>query len=400
MKILVICQYYYPEPFRITDICEELVKRGHEVCVVTGEPNYPEGIIYSGYESHNRMNETINGVNVHRCRIIPRKTGVFYRFLNYYSFVASSIRYVLTRKCHSEDGRTFDVVFVNQLSPVMMSYAGIIYKRLHNVPLVLYCLDLWPESLVAGGIKKGSFVFKVFHSISKSIYKYADKICVTSKSFSEYFEKEFGIKNTMYLPQYAEDIFEDNNEIKKSDSIDLTFAGNIGSIQSVDTILKAANHLKDEPVHFHIVGSGSELENLKTLANELKLSNVTFYGRRPVEEMPSFYNNSDAMLITMKADPGISMTLPGKVQSYMAAGKPIIGAINGETSRIINESLCGYCGSAESVNELVDNIRAFIYDDNIDTFIKNSRQYYVLHFSKSEFISHLENILKTVNDER
>lgn len=398
MKILVVCQYYYPEPFRVTDICEELVKRGHEVSVITGEPNYPEGEIYSGYEKHNHKNEVINGVNVHRCRIIPRKTGVLYRFLNYYSFAISSLAYVLSGKCKAKDGRPFDIVFVNQLSPVMMAYAGIAYKKKYRVPLVVYCLDLWPESLLAGGISKGSLIYKAFHIISKRIYREADRICVSSQMFSDYMAEEFGIikSNVEYLPQYAEDLFDSIKSSQNESGVyNFTFAGNIGSMQSVDTILKAAETLLDEPVHFHIVGSGSELDNLIAFAKKHQLSNVTFHGRQPIERMPEYYEMSDAMLITLKKDPVISMTLPGKVQSYMAAGKPIIGAINGETNNLIRSSNCGYCGSAESVNDLVDNIKRFLNDDILDVkqMELNAMNYYNNNFCKDIVIETLERIL-------
>ena len=396
VKILVVCQYYYPEPFRITGICEELVKRGHEVTVLTGEPNYPEGFIYAGYEKHDRSDEDINGVFVHRCRIIPRKTGTLYRFLNYYSFVFSSLFYVLSGQCKTMDDGSFDVVFIYQLSPVVMAEAGLMYKRIYKVPVVLYCLDLWPESLIAGGIKKDSIVYKVFHCISKRIYNSADSICVTSKSFAKYFNNAFDINNILYLPQYAEDLFYKCFEKKKTKTIHLTFAGNIGIMQSVDTILKAAKELIEEPVHFHIVGGGSELQSLKDSATEMNLSNVTFYGRRSIDEMPHFFSQSDAMLITMKADPGISLTLPGKVQSYMAAGKPIIGSIDGETMNVIESAKCGFCGKADDVDELITNIRLFINSDDKVTMGRNAKEYYDTHFSQSVFMDTLEKELRRV----
>lgn len=201
MKILVVCQYYTPEPFRHPDICEELVRKGNEVFVITGTPNYPMGETYKEYEHGKRKDEVINNVRVHRCYTVPRKNNPVFRALNYFSFAFFSTRYVKHLK---ED---FDIVFVHQLSPVIMAKAGIRYKRIKNVPLVLYCLDLWPESAVIGGIKKGSLIYRFLHRISKRIYKSADKILISSKSFSEYFGNEFGIYDTFYLPQYADDIF-------------------------------------------------------------------------------------------------------------------------------------------------------------------------------------------------
>lgn len=387
MKILVICQYYYPEPFRINDICEELVRRGHEITVVTGEPNYPEGQIYKGYEKHRRSDELINGVTVHRCPIIPRKTGAVYRFLNYYSFPHEAKKYV--RKLNG-----FDVVFVNQLSPVMMAEPAIVYKKKHNVPVVLYCLDLWPESLAAGGITRKSLIYKVFHRISKRIYRSVDQILITSRMFRGYLEDEFGIEcgRIDYLPQYAEELFEPLPFKENTGTTDFVFAGNIGEIQSVETIIGAAKILRDSPVHFHIVGGGTDLERLKSLAEGI--DNVTFYGRRPLEEMSEFYAKADAMLVTLKADPVLSLTLPGKVQSYMAVGKPIIGAIDGETAEVIKEAQCGYCGKAEDIQELVRNIELFIEYEKKEQLGLNARAFYEKYFARQKYMDKLEYELK------
>lgn len=384
-KILVICQYYKPEPFRISDICEEMVKRGHEVTVVTGIPNYPMGEIYHGYEDNKKQDEVINGVHVHRCFTIPRKTGTAHRLLNYYSYPMSSSRYI-----ESLPG-DYDVVFINQLSPVMMAKAGIRYAKKHHKKTVLYCLDLWPESLVAGGVDRTSVVYKVFHKESEKIYKVVDQILVTSRSFTEYFEKEFGIRNVEYLPQYAEDLFNPEQCRKEPDDyINLMFAGNIGTAQSVDTIVKAAKLCKDiKNLRWHIVGDGIELENLKKMATGLP---ITFYGRKLVDEMPTYYAMADAMLVTMEKDPVLSLTLPGKVQSYMAAGKAIIGAIDGETQKIVADACCGFIGSAENSKQLSECVRKYISlsDEERQGLEINSRKYYELQFSRERFMDGLE----------
>lgn len=390
-KILVICQYYKPEPFRISDICEEMVRRGHEVHVVTGYPNYPEGVLYEGYGKGKHIDEVINGVQVHRCFTIPREQGAIKRFLNYYSYVASSVKYVLSDKCKPTDGTKFDVVFCNQLSPVMMAHAAIAYKKKYKVPAIMYCLDLWPESLIAGGIKRDSLIYKYFHHISRKIYSKMDRILITSRMFANYLSNEFRIDNCRmeYLPQYAEGIFEEMPPKKENGVFDFMFAGNIGSAQSVETIIKAAQILKDEPVRFHIIGGGTDLERVQKMASDL--DNVVFYGRRPLEEMPDLYKKADAMIITLAADPILSLTLPGKVQSYMAAGKPIIGAIDGETKTVIASANCGFCGKAECAEEFAANILKFI-DEKTDreTFGKNARIFYEMNFQESMFMDKLE----------
>lgn len=400
-RILVVCQYYDPEPFRISDICEEMVNRGYEVQVVTGYPNYPEGVLYDGYGRGKHIDEIINGVKVHRCFTIPRKTGVLYRFLNYFSFAISSAFYVVSNQCHASNHNAFDVVLCNQLSPIMMAQAAISYKRKYKVPAVMYCLDLWPESLIAGGIKRNSIIYKIFHRISKNIYRKMDKILITSRMFSNYLTSEFSIdsRKIEYLPQYAESIFTIEDCKKEyNDRTDLMFAGNIGSMQSVETIVDAAKITSDiSNLYWHIVGDGSELNNIKIKAQGLK--NVIFHDRQPLSLMPMYYSMADAMLVTMKKDEFISKTLPGKMQTYMAAGKPIIGAIDGEAKFVIEDAKCGLCSEAENSQYLAENAIKFVSMD-VKEMGKNAQNYYEKHFTKQIFFDHVENILhNTVNQE-
>ena len=387
LKILVVCQYYYPEPVRITDICEELVKRGHDVTVLTDVPNYPMGDIYAGYEKKKNREESINGVKIHRVTTIPRKKNALMRFLNYHSFSYFSKREV--KKLDND----FDIVLVNQLSPVMMADAAIKYQKKHGKKVIMYCLDLWPESLCAGGIKKNSIIYKIYFSISKRIYEKMDRILVTSKSFVKYLKDNFDIETSKmkYFPQYAESMFDKKVcEKKENDKIDLLFAGNIGKAQSLDTIIEAANALKEKDnLFFHIVGDGQELERLKKKVNNLELKNVAFYGRKPLDEMPSYYSKADAMIVSLCGDSLISSTLPGKVQTYMAAGKPILATANGETKQVIEEAKCGFCSEADSVEKFVGIIRKFIEYKNKKELGENSYNYYKKNFDKNIFIENL-----------
>lgn len=390
MKILVVCQHYKPEPFRVADLCESLVKVGHEVTVITGIPNYPEGKVYFGYEKKQKRDETLNGVKIHRCFTIPRKHGVFFRVLNYYSFSLSS-RYYLSRLKEE-----FDVVFVYQLSPVMMASGALAYAKKHKKKVVLYCLDLWPESLIAGGIRKNSFVYKIFLHISRRIYAHADTVLVASQSFESYFEKTLKILdgNIQYLPQYAENVFD---KIPMHSSHEppyhFLFAGNIGGMQSVETIVEAARMLlSDEKIKIHIVGSGSEYLRCKTLAEGVP--NISFYGRRKIEEMPPLYAMADAGLVTLKADPIISLTIPGKVQSYMAAGLPIVGAIDGETATVVQSANCGICVPSGDAAGLAEAMRRLAnHPESLTEFGHNARLYYQEMFRKQIFMEHLANVL-------
>lgn len=391
MKILVVCQYYYPEPFRISDICEALAQEGHSVTVVTGTPNYPEGEIYAGYDNGARADEIRNGVSVHRCPIIPRKTGALYRFLNYYSFVWSSWKYLKKVK---ED---YDVVFVNQLSPVMMAESAIRWAKKNHKKCVLYCLDLWPESLLVGGIKKDSVLYRIFLKISQRIYRNTDDILVSSKAFVDYFVQTLGItgKNIRWLPQYAEGLFDELPEpAGKKEGIHIVFAGNVGKLQSVETVVEAAKLLQDEGrIHIHIVGGGVALDKCADMANGL--DNITFHGRHDLSEMPAFYAMADVMLISLVKDPGLSVNLPGKVQSYLAAGKPVIGSINGETARVIREAGCGICAPAEDPEALAQVMRKIASEpEKLREYGENAKRYYNDNFRKEYFISELIQVLE------
>ncbi|MBL4932601.1 glycosyltransferase family 4 protein [Clostridium paridis] len=399
MKILVVCQYYYPEPFRITDICESLVKRGHDVTVLTGLPNYPEGVVLQEYRHGNKREEILNGVKIIRCFEIGRGKNKIKLFLNYFSYALSATLKAIFMK------EKFDVVLVNQLSPVMMGIPAMAYKKKHNKKILFYCLDLWPDSLAAGGIKEDSIIYKVFYKISKWIYKSADLILVTSSMFEEYFRNTLQINTVKirHLPQYAEDLFVQNDKNSLNETAATTennvynfvFAGNIGDMQSVETIIKSANELKTiKNISFHIVGDGSKLDECKKLTEELKLQNIKYYGRKPVDDMPKFYDMADAMLITLKDNKVLSYTLPGKVQSYMAAGKPIIGAINGETRRVISKASCGFSCGAEDYKALADLIKRFCDSNEKEKMSTNAKKFYLDNFSKDKFMSVLDLSLK------
>lgn len=390
MKILVICQHYWPEPYPLTDICEELVKRGHSVHLITDVPNYPMGIIYSEYKGRNRREEVRNGVQITRTFTIARRKNVLFRVLNYFSYAISSTIKVLSLN------EEYDVVFTNQTSPVMMSTAAIAYAKKHRKRTIMYCMDLWPACLAAGGMSSKSLIYKLFGKISGEIYRKMDRILITSQMFRNYLIEQHNVddKKINYMPQYANAVFEcapQKIDVKNKKTIDLMFAGNIGTAQSLTTILGAAEKLSDIPnLYWHIVGDGSELERLKKIASEKNLSQVIFYGRKALEEMPRFYAMADAMLVTLSADDFISLTLPGKVQTYLAAGKPIIGAANGEIPLLIEHAKCGYCASAEDVDGLIDAVRQFLVCNNKNRLGQNAKQYYTENFTRAQFMNHLE----------
>lgn len=391
MKILVVCQYFYPEQFRVNDICFELVKQGHDITVLTGLPNYPSGIVYEKYKGFKNRNEVINGVKVVRSWLLGRGEGTKRLAVNYISFAITSTFKALFIK------KDFDLILVYQLSPVTMALPGVLLKKITKKFLVIYCHDLWPESIASAGISSDSKIYSILLILCRWIYKSADEIFTSSKMFEEYFVKTLRVnKKITHLPVYAEALFENTKPLKKNnETINLVFAGNIGEMQSVETIIYAANELKEESdIKFHIIGEGSSKIKCEELVKELKLTNVIFHGQHPITEMPRFYGMADALLVTLKANKIISYTLPNKVQSYMAAGKPILGSIDGETQIVINEANCGYCSPAEDSKALANNIRKFAEEkDRYLTYGKNAKRYYDSNFSKTKYMSKLNELL-------
>lgn len=390
MKILVVSQWYYPEEFRINEICETLVKMGNEVTVLTGLPNYPNKDIPKEYSSGKRSKEKINGVNVIRTYEFARKNGTLRLIFNYLSFAISASLKVFKLE------QDFDIVYVYEISPITMGIPAIIYKKLNKVPLHLYCCDLWPES-ISGVIKnKKNIIYKFVTRMSKWIYSNCDQITVTSKPFIKYLIDNHGIEKNkiFYLPQHAEDI-KVNRRVVNRDCIEFIFMGNIGTAQDIECILKASEILKNKGKRFKVnfVGDGSFLEKSKEIVKKSNLENyIIFHGRHAQSEMSKFYENSDVCLLTLKGDSFVGMTIPGKLQGYMSAGKMVLGAINGAAQEIIKEAQCGISVPASDFNSLVIAMEEIINNPEIcEEYGKNSRKYYDQNFTKDIFIERLIN---------
>lgn len=395
MKVLIVCQHFYPENFRVNDIAFALVEKGHDVSVLTGLPNYPQGKVLPEYRWFKNRKQKVNGVHIHRCSLVGRRTSTIMMGINYMWFAFFGCIKALFMKGN------FDVVYVYQLSPITMAWPALVIKKRKKIPVVLHCLDQWPVSVTTGPISKESFLYKILHSISVWTYQKADTIIISSKAFKHYFEEVLHIskeeKGLLYYPSYAESDYE-NVPVIQNEQFDLVFAGNIGPAQSVETIIEAANLVKDnKQIKFHIVGDGLSRNKCEALAKEYQLDNVIFYGYHPVEEMPAYYGLADAFLITMVDNEVVNSTLPAKVQSYMLAGKPIIGAINGEVKSVIEEAKCGLCCASLQFDSLAQLIlNAYNNRDEFNALGKNAYEYYKANFEKDICIQNLENIFKDV----
>ena len=389
MKILTVCQHYYPENFQVTPICEQLVKDGHEVTVLVGLPNYPLGIVPDEYKKGHR-NEYINGVHVVRCYERGRKKGAFNLCINYLSFWFSSCIKVNMLK---DD---YDIVFVYQLSPITMAIAGKKYAKKHKKPLVLYCCDLWPESMKMYIKNEKNIIFMIGKKISKAIYSSSDLIACQSSTFINYLSEVHGISKDKlkYLPAFADDSYLEKDFTSNDGNVDFVFMGNLGIAQDLINVLKAVELIKDtHGFKVHFVGDGSMLNELKEFTDKHGLQEkVIFYGRRPVDEMENYYKLADACLVSLNEGNMTGLTLPSKVQGYMAAGKPIIGMINGSAKDVVEEANCGVCVPAGDYQGLAETMKDFITNKGKYTqYGENGREYFKKNFIKSKFINELEN---------
>lgn len=401
MKVLIISQYYYPEQFQINEIAPELVRRGHQVTVLCGLPNYPKGEIFEGYE--NRFEETIDGVKVVRCKNVPRGHNPLLLVRNYISFYRNANKEVDTLP------KEYDVVLSYQLSPVTMALPAIRFKRRTGVPLLLYCLDIWPESAKAHVKWKNGPLYKFIGRVSKHIYGSCDKILVTSKPFISYLSRTHGIPESQfgYLPQHADDSMLSLDLSKKENDgkIHFMYAGNFGAGQTLDVIVKAAailGHRKDYVVD--MVGDGSKRAELDEMVRNNGLTdNIVFHGNHKRAEMHAFYQKADVLLITLRGNNEVGNTMPGKLQMYMTVGKPILGAINGAAHEVIEEAQCGECVNAGDYNGLAGLMKDYL--DRPSDYAacgENARHYFKKHFTFEHYMNGLEEELCELvqNDKR
>ena len=382
MKILVVDQHFYPEQFRINDICFELVKMGHDVTVLTGLPNYPKGKLFKGYRFFRKRKEVYKGVKIYRTSIICRGKSLIRMGLNYASFaINASIKALFMKK-------DFDIVYVYQTSPVSMAWPAIVISKIKKIPLIIHILDQWPISIASGGFNKNSLFYKMMYKISKNTYKKADVLSISSRKFEDYIKKELKINNIpiIYSPSYAEDAYKGVKTVKNK-KFDLLFAGNIGPATSVETIVECANILKDnKEIIFHIVGDGLSKQNCIQLASKYNLDNVKFYDFCPVDKIKKYYELADGFLITMDDNEVVNNTLPAKIQSYMVAGKVIFGAVSGEAMDTVKEAKCGFiCKSLDykGLAKLIsDN-----YKKDLKKYGNNGIKYYEEHFNKDKCLN-------------
>lgn len=387
MKILIVCQHYYPENFVIYKFAEQFVRDGYEVHVLTGKPNYGYGYILPAYK--NISEEVINGVNVHRVNLKPRKKGRLSIISNYLSFWINSKKWVRKTKLK------FDYVYSMSLSPVTICSAGNLYKKKHGVKHIIHCLDLWPESvLVTKAVRKNSLMYRILYHWSRSIYKNASKILVSSPSFKDYFANVLKLPtdNISYVPQSS--LIEDTDIIpyEYGEGTHILYCGNLGLIQLIPLITAAMDKLRDQDIYFHVIGMGPMADFLVNDIKERRLEDkVIYHGPIIAKHAASYFKNADAIYVSLKGDGTVGKTIPSKLQMSMAFGRPIVGVLKGDGRTVIQESGGGFLAeeNADSVKDALMAVHNITKKEK-DRLGSLNYRYYQEHFSLGKVCSLIE----------
>lgn len=399
--ILVVSQYYYPEQFRINDICEAWVKKGYKVTVVTGIPNYPEGKFYKGYGWFRKRKENVNGVNVIRIPLFARRKNALSLYLNYKSFVFFGWFFAKFTKIKA------DYVFTYEVSPIYQAKIGIWYAKRRKIPSILYVMDLWPDNLIAAGNINSKFIIRSVTRTVKKIYKNTDYILTSSKSFIDSIKK-FKVPEMKleFWPQYAEEFYKPLEKsakaitvIPQDSRVNLVFAGNIGKAQGLEVLPRCAIELERRrvKVRFNIIGDGKEKANLvKKVQDFIVEPYFNFIDPVPATEIPYYFAYCDAGLITFNDSPILEKTIPAKLQSYLACGLPVIASAKGEVKKIIDEGEIGFCGAPGNVLELADAIEEFVqlYPAQRVVIKNNALNYGKEKFDKTKLLDRMDKIFE------
>ena len=395
MRILVVSSAFWPDNYHINQIVQDLASRGHTVKVLTGQPDYATGKVPPEYKWLRKHHDFLGPVEVWRAPIIARRHGAVIRFFSYLSFIITGGVLALCKKWPP-----FDVIYVWGVSPITMAIPAILLKKRYKKPLFFYCLDLWPESMKAFKVGEKNPVFHAVRILCKWIYKQFDTVAVTSKPFMDYIHTVNGypLEKMVYLPQYGADQYLAKDFTPKDNGIvDFLFAGNIGFVQDIDKIIHAVDLIRDVPGFVvHIVGDGSAKKKFEKLCEDLHLQDkIIFHGRVPLAQMDEFYKLADACLLTLDGSTRIGDTLPVKMQGYMAAGKPVLAAINGAGKEVIEESGCGLAVPAGDESGLARIMKEFVQNSSKYSVCgPKGRDYFKNYFTKEE---HLEKLGKLLN---
>ena len=400
-RLLVVTQHFWPENFRINDIVEGFLQDGLEVDVLCGLPNYPKGEWFDGYGPQGPWEEHFHGAQVFRAKEWPRKGNTSINiFLNYVSWPL----YAWAALDRLPGG--YDAVFCFNTSPVLMCWPAIRYAKKHRIPFTNYVLDLWPENLYSVLPVKNSLLRRIAQGVSDHLYRKADRLIAMSGPLQQRLCQRTGKPETAVaaIPQYCEDFYavpqpDEELAARFAGRFNLVFTGTFTPAQSLDMVLRAvldARAAGAENLHLLLVGDGMSRESLQDLARELNAGDaVTFYGSVPAQEVPRFTTLADALLISLSDSPDLGLTVPGKLASYMAAGKPVIASMNGAGAEAVRESGGGLVSPACDQQALAENLlRLYRMDPAGRTQLgEKAKAYYLAHYRRAELLRRLETFI-------
>jgi len=362
MKLLIVSQYFWPEDFYLNDVVARLANRGVNVDVLTGKPNYPEGKVFKGYRNWGCQTQIWEGAHVFRIPLLPRGNNSRLRLaLNYLSFVLSGLIFgpwVLR-------GRQYDMIFVYGVSPILQAIPAIILGRFKSCKITIWIQDLWPDSLIATGHIHNPLILRAVEWAVRWIYRRADLLLVQSQAFIPAVSRLASKTRVAYQPNSVDSIFAapvvTSAKLPDIPALDsgfaVVFAGNIGSAQAVEVIVAAAAQLVDyTEIRLVVIGQGSRLDWMRKEIKVRGLKNLHLPGRFPVATMPGLLQKAGALLVTLADEPTFALTVPNKIQAYMAVGRPIIACLNGEGARLVDMARAGISVPAEDSGGLATAI--------------------------------------------
>lgn len=399
-KILVVTQHFWPENFRINDIVEGFLQDGIAVDVLCGLPNYPKGEWFPGYSAAGPFEEEWHGARLYRCKEVPRRGNTSVNiFLNYVSWP-----WYAAHALHRLPGG-YDAVFCFNTSPVLMCWPAIRYAKKHHIPFTNYVLDIWPENLYSVLNVKNKALRAIAQGVSNALYKKADRLIAMSEPLQQRLCQRIGMppQKIAVIPQYCEDFYavpqlDAALQAQFGGRFNLVFTGTFTPAQSLETVITAVQDARSrgaDMLHLLLVGDGMSRAALEAKVKELHAEDaVTFYGSVPATDIPKFTALADALIVCLSDSPDLGLTVPAKVASYMAAGKPVLASMDGAGNAAV-AAAGGLSSPACDAAALADNLLALTRMDAAQRAAigQSAKEYYLAHYRRSELLRKLEHFI-------
>ena len=391
MRILVFSEVFWPENFLINDLVQEWVHRGFEVEVISQYPSYPQGYVYNGYTNQGDTKEVWEGIVIHRFPFIEGYSeSKVKKILNYRSFVKGGESVIDTL-----DGKKYNALFVSQTGPITVAYPAIYAKKKWNIPLNIWTCDIWPDAVYGYGFPKNIVSETILNTMIRKVYRNSDNIFISSKSFADTIA-QYTNKKCIYAPNWLKPVKSQKSRIQlPSNVFNFTFTGNVSRYQNLINTIEGFYKADLPNAQLNIIGDGSYIEEVKTFARRLNAINVVFHGKIPYEEIDDVLNQSNALILPLMSNDGIQKTEPFKIQSYLKAGKPILGILNGAGKDIIEENNIGLCVQPDNVINIADGFREMIdfADKNQRKVMQASQVLMQTRFNKKDIVDNITNNL-------